>query len=101
MNGKSHTQSEYIACRKTCTGSTTVVLLVMVKTPPLPMAPFKRIRLQLDKTQAFMAKELGMTQSNVWMYENRGQAIPPDVARKLIEVAKREGIELTYNCIYE
>jgi hypothetical protein len=63
----------------------------MVKNPlSSPEPPFKRIRSQL-----------GMTQSNVWMYENRGQAIPPEVAKKLIAYAKSLKHKLTYNNIYE
>ncbi len=69
----------------------------MVKTLP----PFKRIRTQLEKTQQEMADALGMTQANVWMYENRGQAIPPDVAKRLITYAKSLKHKLTYNDIYE
>jgi putative transcriptional regulator len=89
-------------CRKTCSGSATVVLLVMVKTPSkLPEPPFKRIRTKLKKTQQQMAKALGMTQSNVWMYENRGQSVPPDVAKRLIAYAKEEGHDLSYDNIYE
>jgi hypothetical protein len=37
----------------------------------------------------------------VWMYENRGQAIPPEVAKKLIAYAKSLKHKLTYNNIYE
>jgi putative transcriptional regulator len=74
----------------------------MVKTPSkLPEPPFKRIRDQLGHSQTAMARALGMTQSNVWMYENRGQAIPPKVAEKLIAYAKKHGVKLTYNSIYE
>jgi putative transcriptional regulator len=74
----------------------------MVKNPlSSPEPPFKRIRSQLGKTQTEMAQALGMTQSNVWMYENRGQAIPPEVAKKLIAYAKSLKHKLTYNNIYE
>ncbi len=74
----------------------------MVKTPSdLPETPFKRIRKQLGKTQQAMATALGMTQSNVCMYEHRDQTVPPKVARKLIAFAKAEGHELTYDNIYE
>jgi putative transcriptional regulator len=48
-----------------------------------------------------MAKALGMTQANVWFYENRDQTVPPEVAKKLIAYAKKHGMKLTYNNIYE
>jgi transcriptional regulator with XRE-family HTH domain len=74
----------------------------MVKTPStLPVPPFRRIRDQLGVSQTAIAKALQMTQSNVWMYENRGQSIPPDVAKALIAYAKTLGHKLTYNNIYE
>jgi putative transcriptional regulator len=89
-------------CCKTCMGSSTAILLVMVKTPStLPVPPFKRIRDQLGKSQTEMAKALGMTQANVWFYENRDQTVPPEVAKKLIAYAKKHGMKLTYNNIYE
>jgi DNA-binding transcriptional regulator YiaG len=52
-------------------------------------------------SQTAIAKILGMSQSNVWMYENRKQRPPPKVADKLIALAKEHGLKLTYNKIYE
>jgi putative transcriptional regulator len=74
----------------------------MAKDSPSPkVAPFRRIRDQLGKSQTDMAKALGMTQANVWFYENRDQTVPPEVAKKLIAYAKKHGMKLTYNNIYE
>lgn len=59
----------------------------------------KKIRDRIGITQAALGAELGCTQANVSAYE-RGQSIPSDMAGKLIEVARRYGLEITYNDIY-
>jgi putative transcriptional regulator len=51
-------------------------------------------------TQGQLAKHLDMSQANISNYE-RGQPVPPDVAAKLIELAKSQGKELTYDNIYD
>lgn len=50
-------------------------------------------------TQAAIGSELGVTQGNISFYE-KGQTVPPDVARKLIELARRHGLELSFDHIY-
>jgi putative transcriptional regulator len=60
---------------------------------------FKAIRERLGMTQAAIGADLGVTQGNVSFYE-KGQTVPPDVARLLIEVAGRRGLELTFDNIY-
>lgn len=63
------------------------------------MNPIANIRARLGVTQAAMADALGVTQGNVSNYE-RGQTIPPDVARLLIEYANSLGTRITFNDIY-
>jgi putative transcriptional regulator len=58
------------------------------------------IRRLLKMTQGQLAKHLGMSQANISNYE-RGQPVPPDVAAKLIELARSQGKELTYDNIYD
>ena len=57
------------------------------------------IRKRLEMTQAEIAAGMGCTQANVSFYE-RGQTVPPDAARRLIEFVKGKGIELTFNDVY-
>jgi|GEM_PF-3169733 len=59
----------------------------------------KSIRERLGVTQQTLADALGCTQGNVWHYE-RGQTIPPPVARRLIEYAARCGLTLTFDHVY-
>lgn len=40
-----------------------------------------------------------MTQGNVSFYE-RGQTLPPDVGRRLIEVSKARGLDIDFNHVY-
>lgn len=61
--------------------------------------PMKIIRKQLGFSQADIAAAIGCTQGNVSFYE-RGQTIPPEVARKLIAVARRNGLMLTFDMVY-
>lgn len=49
--------------------------------------PMKIIRKRLGFSQADIGAAIGCTQGNVSFYE-RGQTIPPEVARKLIAVAQ-------------
>lgn len=63
------------------------------------MNAIARIRKALDATQTELAAALGCTQSNVSFYE-RGQTVPPDVARKLIEFAATKGKRLTFDDVY-
>ena len=59
----------------------------------------KTIRDKLGMTQAALAHVLGMTQGNVAFYE-RGQAVPPQVARRLIGYARSQGHVLGYEDVY-
>lgn len=64
------------------------------------MSNFKRIRTVLGLSQSALARLLGMTQGNVSFYELGRQTVPPDVAAKLINVAKARGHTLTFDDIY-
>ena len=64
------------------------------------MNTIKSIRTRLGVTQAALAEGIGCTQGNVGHYENKGQTIPPDVARRLIAYAALQGLALTFDDIY-
>lgn len=57
------------------------------------------IRSRLGLTQAELGEALGCSQRNVCYYE-RGQDVPPAVARRLIAVASKHGLAISYNHIY-
>lgn len=63
------------------------------------MNPIKSIRDRLGVTQAELAQVLGKTQGNVAFYE-RGQGMPPEVAKRLIVFASQRGVPLSYDDIY-
>jgi putative transcriptional regulator len=63
------------------------------------MNAIKSIRASLEMTQAELARVLDMTQANVAFYE-RGQTVPPDVARRLILFARSRGFTLGYEDVY-
>lgn len=64
------------------------------------MRPFRAIRERLSLTQAQMATALGCSQGNVSFYE-RGQVVPPSVARRLIDLARERGVALSYEHLYD
>lgn len=59
----------------------------------------KSLRTRLGVTQDVMATAIGVTQGNVSNYE-RGQSMPPDVAKRLIVYAATLGHAVTYEDIY-
>lgn len=63
------------------------------------MTTFRTIRKRLAVSQAEIGAALGVGQSNVSFYE-RGQTVPPDIAKKLIEYAKGRGLELSFDHVY-
>jgi putative transcriptional regulator len=63
------------------------------------MNTIKAIRERLGVTQAELAKKMGCTQGNVGHYE-RGQTVPPDAAKRLIDYAGSLGHTITFNDIY-
>lgn len=63
------------------------------------MNNFQRIRLMLKYSQQEIADKLGITQPNVSKIEN-GQEVSLDIARNLIELAKEQGLTLTFDDIY-
>jgi putative transcriptional regulator len=63
------------------------------------MNPIKTLRSRLGVTQEAMAAGINVTQGNVSNYE-RGQQVPPDAARRLIEYAGTLGHFATYEDIY-
>lgn len=63
------------------------------------MSAVKELRERLKLTQTQMATHLGVTQGNVSFYE-KGQTVPPAVAGRLIDLAKANGVDLTYDGIY-
>ncbi len=63
------------------------------------MHNLKSIRSRLGLTQQEVAEGLGCTQGNVGHYE-RGQTLPPDVARKLIDLAASRGLAIGFDHVY-
>lgn len=63
------------------------------------MHNLKPIRDLLGITQQAMAEGIGCSQGNVGHYE-RGQMVPPAMARKLIDFARTRGLYLTFDHIY-
>lgn len=63
------------------------------------MNTIKSIRERLGVTQAALAEGIGCTQGNVGHYE-RGQTVPPEMARKLIAFAATRGHRVTFDDIY-
>lgn len=64
------------------------------------MNNLKLIRAHLGQTQQVIADGIGCTQANVGHYE-RGQTLPPDMAKKLIEFcAKDFGFVISFDHVY-
>ncbi len=63
------------------------------------MNRIKSIRDRLQVTQTELAAGIGRSQGNVAFYE-KGQTVPPDVAKSLIVFARERGHEVTYTDIY-
>ena len=64
------------------------------------MSNIKTIRDRLGLTQTALANGLGCSQGNIGHYENKGQTMPPDVARRLIAFAAGRGQSVSYEDIY-
>lgn len=64
------------------------------------MNAFATIRHRLDVTQSELAAALCVSQGNVSHYEQGRHAVPPKVARRLIEFAKSKGHEVTFEQVY-
>ena len=58
------------------------------------------IRKRLDMSQREFGAEICCTQGNVSHYEARGQRVPVDVAKSIIELAKTRGVQLSLDDIY-
>ena len=63
------------------------------------MNTIKSIRERLGVTQTALAAGMGCTQGNVGHYE-RGQTVPPDAAKRLIDYAGSLGVVISFNDIY-
>lgn len=63
------------------------------------MNTIKTLRVRLGVTQDVMAAGIGVSQGNVSNYE-RGQRMPPDVAKRLIAFSATLGHSITYDDVY-
>lgn len=63
------------------------------------MNAIRRIRSQLGLSQACLGGCIGVSQGSVSFYE-KGQAVPPHVAKRLIDVCSERGVAITYDDVY-
>lgn len=63
------------------------------------MNPISLIRARLGVTQQTLAAALNVSQGNISHYE-RGQSVPPDVAKKLISYGHSLGQKITFDDVY-
>lgn len=64
------------------------------------MSNIKSIRDRLGLTQTALASGIGCSQGNIGHYENKGQTMPPDVAKRLIVFAASFGQSVSFEDIY-
>ena len=62
-------------------------------------AAFRAIRRRLGVSQAVLARAMDCSAVNVLYYE-RGQQIPPERAKLLIEFANGKGLAITFDHVY-
>lgn len=63
------------------------------------MNSISHIRARLGVTQQVLADGINVSQGNISRYE-RGQSVPPEVAKRLITFAGKRGHELSFDDIY-
>lgn len=78
-----------------------VGLLTYISSPTniANMNRISQIRAKLAVTQKTLASALGVSQGNVSHYE-KGQTIPPEVAKRLIAFANSLGVLVTFEDVY-
>lgn len=64
------------------------------------MSKIKTIRDRLGLTQTALAQGIGCTQGNIGHYETKGQTMPPEVAKRLINFAASHGVEIGFEDVY-
>ena len=64
------------------------------------MNNLRAIRKRMGLTQTALAKLIGCTQGNIGHYENKNQTIKPEVAQRILAVAKERGLNISYEDIY-
>lgn len=64
------------------------------------MSTIYDLRTRMGISQSQLATELGMTQSNVSHLERGCHPVSPAVACRIIELARRNGLSLTFNDLY-
>lgn len=64
------------------------------------MNTIKTIRERLGVTQSALAEKMRCSQANISFYE-RGQTVPPDRAKALVDYAQTLGLDITFNDVYE
>jgi len=65
----------------------------------MPTHRLRSIRKQLRITQQVLAAAIGCVQGNVANYE-RGQTLPPAMARKLIDFCGSKGLAIGFDHVY-
>jgi putative transcriptional regulator len=76
-----------------------LLTLLISPTNIVTMNPILKIRTKLGVTQRAVAEAIGVTQGNFSNYE-RGQSMPPNVAKLLISYAESMGCQITFNDVY-
>jgi putative transcriptional regulator len=61
----------------------------------------KLIRERLCLSQAALAAEIGVSQGNISHCEKQTQEVSPDMARKVVALARERGFDVTFDDIYD
>lgn len=64
------------------------------------MSKIKAIRELLELTQEQLGDGIGCSQANIWQIESNGQELLPEKAKKLIELASKHGLKLSFDHVY-
>ncbi|MDR0251507.1 MAG: helix-turn-helix transcriptional regulator [Burkholderiales bacterium] len=60
----------------------------------------KDMRKRLGWSQAKLAAEIGVTQANVGHYESERHEPSPPVARRIVSVGNKNGVQISFDTIY-
>lgn len=61
----------------------------------------KSIRELLGLSQAALAAEIGVSQGNISHCEKQAQEVSPDMARKVVALARDRGLDVSFDDIYD